>query len=152
MEPRDDTYRLHYQAYDLDPDEHVEDSWVASVSVAGMPATGGTLVLTSKRLFFEPMKTPKKALVRIFSFLGYKSAAKGAEKVIDSTKLLEGWQVPLNSITSVEPIPGTRNELRISLTNGEAKTFLIFYKKFALVWSDANREARDNVIRRLQQK
>jgi hypothetical protein len=147
MTVRDDAYRLHYQAQDLEPGETVRANWTASARALG---SGGQLTLTNRRVLFEPLRTPKDLLLGpVAKAFGMGDLGKVAGEAITSTKVLEGWAIALTDIVSVDPELDAR-KLSIRLRSGEAFGVGISAGLYSLRGSGGDRAARDNAVAQLR--
>jgi hypothetical protein len=147
MSGRDDAYRLHYKAQDLEAGEVVQASWTASGRALG---SGGKLALTNRRVLFEPLRTPKDLLLGpVAKAFGIGDLGKVAGDAITATKVLEGWSILLTDIVSVNPEQDAR-KLSIQLRSGESYEVGISGGLYSLRGSGADREARDDAVVRLR--
>jgi hypothetical protein len=94
-EPRDEKYRLHYRAHALDPDEVLVATWTASRNPGiKLLGAGGKLVLTTKRLLYEPMRTPLGALPGVAGLFGVEKIGGLVKSGVDATGSLDQWSAP----------------------------------------------------------
>jgi hypothetical protein len=137
---RDETYRRNYQAYTFEPGEVMRGSCTASQ---------GMLVITNRRLLYEPMRTPKGLIEPASDALGFGSIGKLITGAIDlSGGLREAWEVSLSEIASVEPDGSTH--LRVRLRSGESHRLEIASGLWSPRFSSTNREARDEFVETLR--
>jgi hypothetical protein len=112
----------------LEPGESLVGTWVAGIPTSGGRAVkyGGTLILTSRRLIWEPVNLP--AVLRLAAGL----------------RFLDGLTrgLPLRQIDMVRPDLDRPALLHIDAL-GETTTFGIAASRMAPVWSRRNWEARD---------
>ncbi len=100
---------------------------------------------TSKRLLFEPMRTPKNALLGpLAKMLGYGEAGELVNAGIDAAGTLEQWATPLSSIARVDPIGDSR--LRVTLRSGESWEFGITAGLYSRGGSQGSVAAATDVI------
>ena len=133
---RDDAYRRNYQAFELNPGEVVGQSWFASQ---------GMLVVTTQRLLYEPMRTPKALIEPVASLFGQAAVGKLITTAIDiSGGLREPWSEPLSEIASVDPVGDAG--LRITLTSGETREIELSGSLWSTRFSSANTAARAEAV------
>jgi hypothetical protein len=145
MAKRDDGYRLHYQAHELLPGEQLVASWTAERG-KGLTSAGGTLVLTTQRVLFEPLRTPKDALLGpVAKLFGFGEMGKAVNAGIDATGSLDQWSVPLHEIAAVRPL-ADRRWLEIARTSGETWAFGISAGLWVTKGSDQNAAERDRAV------
>ena len=114
---------------DLGPDEIVRGSWVAGIPYgerSNATKVGGTLVLTNRRLIFEPLHLP--AVV----------GSWGTQRWIDG----QFFDLDLDDVSGVEIDGDRRSAIRIRRRNG-AVALNIAASRGSLVWSKRNAAARD---------
>ncbi len=116
----------------LEPQETVREAWVAGIpSRSGRTAKwGGTLVLTDRRLIFEPLRVPAMADEVYMGELGpeYRIVC------------------PLADLDLVEAVPDRRAMLRLHARTGATVAFLISAGRMTPSWSRKNTIARDAAV------
>jgi hypothetical protein len=156
--------RARSKAYELDPGEVVEGSWIAGIPFerfggGRLTRTGGTLILTNRRLLFEPLKlptgrshelvTPLKLLASLgrgdvpLSDIG----THGIGTTLDLLINLDRGGVPLSDISHVEAMPGRLPRLRIVSKAGDAAVFVVVERRMTTPWGIQNSGARDDAMR-----
>lgn len=129
---------LAFKTHQLQLGESIEQAWVAGVpwtqadNFRGrLSKFGGNLVLTNRRLLFEPLTAPKVG-----------GGLKGHDLLF-----LEGMKAfDFAEIVSVEPF-STKGppRLKLALANGEEVVLAVMRKRTATAWSkDAS--ARDEAV------
>ena len=125
---------IFVHAPSLEPDEVITNTWVAAVPLWGIFSKhGGNLVLTNKRLLFEPLKIP--------------DFAPGA-------KYLKFFAVEengsnLSQISRAEAVPGGGARVRLISKHSNAAEFLIFASRVSSVWSGTNKSVRDKAVQQI---
>jgi hypothetical protein len=122
--------KLFFEAHDLEVAELEVKRWVASVPMGIFSKHGGNLVLTNKRLLFEPLKTP--GWTPISKYLAPFAEHQGS--------------ADLANLASAEAVPGSSPKLRVLSQSGQAREFLIFVRRLSLIWSSANAAARNEAV------
>ena len=120
------------KSLDLEPGEEVRDAWVAGIPYRGGRAAkwGGTLVLTDRRVLFEPLNVPVVVEGTSFGTMGREHRASAA----------------LGDLESVEAVPEHRALLCLHLRDGVEVRFLISAGRTTVMWSAKNRVARDAAV------
>ncbi|HKP88548.1 MAG TPA: hypothetical protein VJT75_01110 [Thermoleophilaceae bacterium] len=122
-------------------------TWTAA---GGALSSGGKLVLTTQRLLFEPMRTPKDALLGpLAKLLGAGEIGGLANKAIDATGVLSGWAIPLSEIVAVEPIADSA-KLRVTMRSGESRVVVVSAGLWSLRGATENVTARDEAVNALR--
>jgi hypothetical protein len=122
---------LFFETHGLEPGEVVLRKWVASVPLGGrFSKHGGNLVLTNKRILFEPMRLP--SWTPLSKYLAPFAEHEGSASLSDMSK--------------VEAVPGTPQGLRLVSASGQSRDFLIFAHRFSTIWSTSNAESRDDAL------
>jgi hypothetical protein len=142
---RSEAERLQFRTHTLQPGEALVAKWVASRSLGSLGLTGGNLVLTSQRLLFEPIRTPKP------SWFGklFGAAGTGVAEVIENSGLLKELGYSLADIASVEPLGDRPPKLRVLLRSGEAYDYQVLPSRLTPVFS-RNTKARDDAMTRIR--
>lgn len=119
----------------LDPGEALLGTWVAGLPTLGDRGVkyGGTLVLTTHRLIWEPINLPT-VLKLAPGLRGLESLTRGAL---------------LGQIVAVRPHPDRPALIQIDGLEGSTR-FLIAASRMSPVWSRKNREARDAAAAAIQ--
>lgn len=117
----------------LEPGETVDEAWVAGVpSLGGRTAkSGGRLVLTNRRLIFEPANVPA---VPHDMFI---VAAPGPEFRV---------MARLSDLEDAEAVAGSRALLRLRFRSGQTVEFLIEARRLTPLWTRKNTKARDAAL------
>jgi hypothetical protein len=125
-----DEYRLRNA--ELEDGEAILDHWVAGLpSKSGRTAKyGGTLVLTNKRLIWDPISVP-----------GTLPGDMGGP-------MFEVREWRLADVTGVEPDSRRVTLLHIDTSDGR-QTFLVSASRMAPIWSKKNGPARDAAVTRI---
>jgi len=138
MEERSLTHRLTFKTHKLEPGEAVERTWVAGVGFSQednfrgrLGKYGGNLVLTNRRVLFEPLQLAK---------LG--GALSGKDHAF-----LEGKEgIELSEITVVEPFSKKGPpRLKIFFEGGEGVVLAVIKKRTTSSWNK-DTSARDEAI------
>lgn len=140
---RDDAYRRSHKTQALLADESVLSSWTAARG-SGLTGTGGALVLTSRRLLFEPLRTPKGLIAPLSKLLGIGSFSDVILDGIDAAGTLEPWSIPLTRIAEVTPVGN--EQFRLTDTSTEIWEFRISGSLFTPKGNIANKVARDQAM------
>jgi hypothetical protein len=122
--------KILFETHDFEPNEIEVKRWVASVPMGLLSKHGGNLVLTNKRLLFEPLKTP--GWTPISKYLAPFAEHEGSARLM--------------SLAGVESVPGSSPKLRVLSETGQTKEFLIFARRFSFVWSSSNAAARNDAV------
>ena len=131
-------HRLTFQTHELEPEEEVERTWVALVTFSqednlrGRGAkTAGNLLLTNRRLLFEPLQLAKL----------------GEDLTRKDHPFLEGKEgIELSEITAVEPFSKKAPpRLKLSLADGEGLVLAVLNRRRQWMW-DKDASARDEAI------
>ena len=110
---------------------------------------GGKLVLTTKRLLYEPMRTPKEALLGpVARFFGLGDIAGLVKCGIDATGSLGQWAAPLEAIAQVFALEDDQVEVR--MRSGETWKFRIAAGLYALPGSRATVAQREEAVATIQ--
>ena len=119
----------------LEPGEVVQATWVAGLPTRGARGVkyGGKLILTSRRLVWEPINLP------------------GVLKMAVGLRMLDGLcrGLPLSGIVAVRADPDRRALLHIDGLNGSMR-LLVGASALTPVWSRKNRAARDAAVAAIQ--
>ena len=119
----------------LEPGEAVLGSWVAGLPTLGGRGVkyGGTLILTGRRLVWEPINLP------------------GVLKLTPGLRGLEGLTrgIPLGGLIAVRADPGRPALLHVDGFDGSL-SLLIGASRMSPVWSRKNRTARDEAVGAIQ--
>ncbi|MGI9558010.1 MAG: hypothetical protein ACR2N5_08720 [Solirubrobacterales bacterium] len=103
----------------LGADEWIVDSWAGSKARMGLSMHGGNLILTNRRLIFQPLKAPKV-----------------------SAKV---WSAPLDQIASLEHVErkGKLKPARVDVTtkDGRKQAFIVLFKRISAAWDKQHDEA-----------
>lgn len=97
--------------------------WTAAKTRGGLAFAGGQVVLTPEYLVFTPwdMDQTRAWLVKGLSKAGFPYAGQ-IDQLITASKLLEPVAIPLNTITSVQPLNAARlfkpPTIRLQLQDG----------------------------------
>ena len=119
------------RAHALEPDEVVTKTWVAATTFGSIFSKhGGNLVLTNKRVLFEPIRIPSFAP-------GAKYLAPFAEKQGSAT---------LSEIARAEAIPGMSPRLRLISKQSAVAEFLVLANRWSFTWSGTNKSVRDEAV------
>jgi hypothetical protein len=115
----------------LEPGEAVLGTWVAGLPTLGGRGIeyGGTLVLTGRRVVWEPINLP-----------GVLKLAPGLRGLESLTR-----GMPLGRVVAVRPDPDRRALLHIDGLDGSL-SLLIGASRMSPVWSRKNRAARDDAV------
>jgi hypothetical protein len=120
---------LFFETHGLEPGEAVRRKWVASVPLGGrFSKHGGNLVLTNKRILFEPLRIP--SWTPLSKYLAPFAEHEGSASISDMAK--------------AEPVVGTSPRLRLISTSGQSRDFLVFSHRLSTIWSGS--EARDDAV------
>lgn len=116
----------------LEPGETVQEAWVAGIpSRSGRRAAwGGTLVVTDRRLVFEPLNVPVTA----------------GDVPIGEIGPEHRMVCPLSDLDGVDADPEHRALLRLRARSGEEARFLVAAGRMTPVWSKKNEQARDAAV------
>jgi hypothetical protein len=89
--------------------ENVVGAWSAANTRGGLALAGGQVVLTAQYVVFTPwdMAQTRAWLVKGLSTAGSQYAGQ-IDKLITASRLLEPVAIPLNAITSVQPLNAAR--------------------------------------------
>lgn len=160
------TERARSKAYELGPDEVVEGSWIAGIPFerfggGRLTRTGGTLILTNRRLLFEPLKLPAAgshglvAPLKLLANLGRGDVpvadigTHGIGTALELLVNLDRGGVPLSDISHVEAMPGKLPRLRVVSKAGDAAVFFVAERRMTTPWGRQNSDARDDAMRRV---
>ena len=117
---------------ELESGELVIDTWscgVPSSPESAVAAKEGTLVLTNRRLLFEPMRLP----------------VLGARWLLGG----EGLSFPLDQIELADAVPGRVPRLRVVLNSGESQVFLVSGARWSVPWSEKKWLALEQIVEAL---
>lgn len=127
----------------LEPGEKIDGSWIAGIPFerfgkGRLTKTGGTLVLTNRRIFFEPLGTDIPSLPHT----GHITTALKTLVKLDRGGAL------LSELSSAEPVPGKLPQLRINAKTGTSAVFVISEKRTSTPWGDQdpNLRLRDGAV------
>ena len=123
---RRNTPLVELKTHRLEPGEKLIDTWVASVPTKSgrFAKTGGTLVLTDRRLLFEPL-----------ALFGEYARA-----------------VALGDVARVEPLIGKSPRLTVLGHDGSALDFIVVAGRMSMVWSRKNKPVRDRAVARINEE
>jgi hypothetical protein len=158
--------RASSRPYELELGEVVEGSWIAGIPFerfggGRLTRTGGTLILTNRRLLFEPLKLPAAGshglvtLLKLLANLGRGDVpvsdigTHGIGTALELLVNLDRGGVPLSDISHVEAMPGKLPHLRIVSKAGDAAVFFVAERRTATPWGRQNYDARDDAMRRI---
>jgi hypothetical protein len=122
---------LFFETHGLEPGEVVIRKWVASVPLGGrFSKHGGNLVVTNKRILFEPMRVP--SWTPLSKYLAPFAEHEGSASISDMDR--------------AEAVTGAPQSLRLVSATGQVRDFLIFAHRFSTIWSGSNAEALDDAV------
>jgi hypothetical protein len=135
--------RVRSKAPELEGGETVEATWVAAIPFGAFEGrasrTGGTLVLTSRRLWFVPLGIDWRAPRHT---LGTGAALKAFIKS-------EVGQSRLTEIARVESMPGKVPRLRVVSETGSDAIFSVVTSRLATSFRTPDPTARDEAVQRI---
>ena len=117
-----------FETHPLEADEAISNTWVAATTFAGIFAKhGGNLVLTNRRVLFEPLSLGPAAKY----FLPF------AEKQCSAY---------LSEMARADAVPGIVARLRLVSRQSAIAIFLISAHRFSPIWSGQNKKVRDEAV------
>jgi hypothetical protein len=143
MYPRDDAYRRTHEEQELLADEVVVDNWKAE-RAPGVFSSGGMLNLTTQRVLWDPPTNPVPFLGELAALFGYGAVGGALEKGVNAIGTMNPIAVPLESLASAEPLPGSG--LRLTARSGDSWDFTILAAHFGRRGTEGARAARDDAI------
>jgi hypothetical protein len=127
---------LFFATHPLEPDEVITKTWVAATTFGGIFSKhGGNLVLTNKRVLFEPLKIP-----------GFAPGAKYVEPFAEKQ-----GSATLPEIARAEAVPGLSPRLRLISKQSAVADFLVLASRWSFNWSSKNIAVRDKAVEEINQ-
>jgi hypothetical protein len=122
-----------FETHPLEPDETIAKTWAASTVLFGIFAKhGGNLVLTNKRVLFEPINVKAWPSFPITKYLLPFAEKQGSAY--------------LSEVERAEAVPGMSARLRVISKQSTVADFLISASRFSSIWSSANKKTRDEAV------
>jgi len=120
----------------LEQGEDPLGSWTCGVPnspTSGVVKYEGHLVLTSRRIIYEPMKTPR-------------ALGRAASTMLGGAR----YEVDLKQLCGVDAVQGRLPRLRLDIENEEPLVLIISSARFSFPWSKGKWRALDDALERIR--
>jgi hypothetical protein len=122
-----------FETHRLEEDEFVKKSWAASlVWFSIFTRRGGRLILTNKRVLFEPLNMKVLSLLPMAKYFMPFIGEQGSTSI--------------SEIARVEILPGRVARMRLISKRSTHVDFLVMARYVSPIWSGKNKAARDDAV------